>query len=253
MAGIPVLFIGLVALAIVGVAVALASRMRNAIGRPGVVVAGRFVGVAYAILTGVTTIVTVLVTLMSDVINVTLPARVHAQPYPWVTPAGGPEASIIGQATAQLDVSVEGLGLDARLFLAASQVTQGASLVLVAVAFAMLCHRLLEGSPFRPMLTRTMSLAAISVGVGGIVWQVLSMIGNSIAANQALDIWAWSSEAPTPEVGDYLFMIDGTGMPQPSLDFTLDFWPLYFALALGAVVFALKHGERLQRDTEGLV
>jgi hypothetical protein len=245
--------IGLVILVVIGTIFTLFARRRDAIDRPSVVVVGRFVAIAYAAITGIATVVTVLVTLLSETVDVTLPARVEAQPYPWIIPDGGPEASIIGEATAQLNVTVEGLGLDARLFLAGSQLTQGASFVLVAIAFAVLCHRLLAGSPFRPVLTTTMSLAAIAVGVGGIVWQVLAIVGNSIAANQALDIWAWGAEAPTPEVADYLFNIDGTGMPEPSLGFTFDFWPLFFALALSAIAFALRHGERLQRDTEGLV
>lgn len=37
------------------------------------------------------------------------------------------------------------------------------------------------------------------------------------------------------------------------MGFALDFWPIYFALALLAVAVAFRYSARLQRDTEGLV
>jgi hypothetical protein len=184
---------------------------------------------------------------------VTLSASVSVQPFPWVTEFEV-EASAVGPAQAQLDVLVEGLGLDARLWLAAGQLTQGATLTILATIFAMLCHRLLDGSPFRPTITRAVSVSAVVIGVGGIAWQILYAVANGIAARQALQVNSWSGGAPNPEIADYLFRTDiGMGIPEPSPHFTIDFWPLYFALILAALAFAFRYGERLQRDTEGLV
>jgi hypothetical protein len=249
-----VLLVGsLLVLLVVGTVIALSARRSEVPGRPGIVIAGRFVGVAYAAVTAVATAITVVVTLTSHAVQVTLPASVSVAPFPWITDFEV-EASAVGPAEAQLDVVVEGLGVDARLWLAAGQLTQGAILAILATVFAVLCHRLLDGSPFRPAITRAVSVSAIAIGVGGIAWQVFYATGNGIAARQALEVGGWSAQAPTSEIADYLFTTDtGTGIPEPSLNFTIDFWPLYFALVLAALVFAFRYGERLQRDTEGLV
>ena len=66
----------------------------------------------------------------------------------------------------------------------------------------------------------------------------------------------WDSHFPTIEVSDFIdSTLDAlaTGLPQPSLGWSLDFWPLFLGLALATVAIAFRYSERLQRDTEGLV
>lgn len=223
--------------------------------RPALLFIGRFLALLYAGVGLVGTIVNAVGTLVSDVVQVALPVQqfwpgVH----PWVTLDPGPTASVVGGGFTTADVSVTGLGMDARLLLAAGNLVQGLTFVVIAAVVALLCHRLLGGSPFRPLLARAMTWAAATIAAGGVAWQILLQIGGSIASRQVLEVTAWGASVPTEEIADYLFTaVDTTGLPQPYPSFQLEFWPLLLGLALTTVAVAFRRSERLQRDTEGLV
>lgn len=86
------------------------------------------------------------------------------------------------------DVTLTGLHMDAQLLLAAGHAIQGLTMVVVAVVIAFLCHRLLGGQPFKPVLAGSVMAAAVAVGVGGIAWQVFFQIGGLVSSQQALGV-----------------------------------------------------------------
>lgn len=225
--------------------------------RPLVLVVGRFVGIVYATVTLIGTVITVIVTLVNDSIAVSLPVHEFwPDTYPWITMAPSPAASVVDGGFTRADVSVSGLGMDARLLLAGGHAIQGVTVVLIAVVIALLCHRLLGGTPFRPVLARSVMVTAVAISAGGIAWQVFFGLGGSVASTQTLGTTGIDNDVPTMEIRDYLDSVldpSATGLPDPWVGMSVDFWPLFLGLALAAVAIAFRYSERLQRDTDGLV
>ncbi|MBB5633332.1 hypothetical protein BKA04_001555 [Cryobacterium mesophilum] len=222
--------------------------------RPAVLVVGQFLALLYAGVALVGTVVNTITTLVSDSVQVSLPMLYLPATFPWITLDPAPAASVVGGGTATTDVLVAGLGMDARLLLAAGTLIQGITIVVIAGVVALLCHRLLAGSPFRPLLTRWIMRTAALIAVGGLVWQVCYGVGNSIASHQLLAPTGWRGDTPSEAISDYVFtVLPGSGLPAPTLAVQIDFWPLFLGLALAAVAIAFRYSERLQRDTEGLV
>jgi hypothetical protein len=207
----------------------------------------RVVAVVYGVLVLLGTLITVLQTLLEDAVQLSLPVRTFWPDLrPTVEILDGPTATVAGGGFEQAEVAVAGLDLTARLLLAGGHALQGITMALIAGAIALLCTRLLAGSPFRPVVSRVMMIAASAVAAGGIAWQICFELAGLLASSQVLTVNAWTaSEAVTAE--------GVTGLPEPAMGFEIEFWPLFLALALAALAAAFRHGERLQRDVEGLV
>ncbi len=222
--------------------------------RPVVLVVGRVLALLYAGVALIGTVIGTVATIISDTVQVSLPMLYQPATYPWVTLDPAPAASVVGGGTATADVVVAGLGMDARLLLAAGTLIQGITIVVIAGVVALLCHRLLAGSPFRPLLTRWIMRTSALIAVVGLVWQVCYGVGNSIASHQVLELSGWRADTPSEAISDYVFtVLPGSGPPDPTLAIQIDFWPLFLGLALAAVAIAFRYSERLQRDMEGLV
>jgi len=230
--------------------------------RPGrrslVLVVGRFGSIVYAAIALIGTGVNVVATLVSEAVPVSLPVREFwPGKYPWIDFDPSPAATVVGGGFTQAEVTVAGLDTSARLLLAAGHALEGLTFTLIAVVIALLCHRLLGGSPFRPLLARSVTSTAVTIAVGGIAWQICYGIGGLMASTQVLTTSGWSGRFPDEEIMHFVDESVGigvTGLPEASLgDMTIDFWPLLLGLALAVVAAAFRYSERLQRDTEGLV
>lgn len=184
----------------------------------------------------------------SRTVNVTIPVQ---QFWPEL-PAGGkllgPTAHVLSGGFTDAAVSVSGLDVAARSWLAASSLLQGATIAILAITVATLCSTVLKGQPFRPTLTRGIRVTAFAIMFGGIGWQLCSGIGRSLAAQQVLRL---NSAEFTNKIDFDLATI--TGFPSPGFDGSIDLWPIWAGLAFFALAAAFRYGERLQRDTEGLV
>jgi hypothetical protein len=175
----------------------------------------------------------------------------------------GPTAKVVSGGFSEADVMVSGLGLDAKLWLASGHLVQGATFVVLALVVAMLCRRMLRGDPFRGLVSRTAAIAATTIALGGIVWQICFGAGGWTASIQVLQVTAWNV-TDADVVGDDLSKL---GWPDPAQGFSVDFWPFLIALALLVVFLIFRYGEELraenerldrirlalQRDTDGLV
>jgi hypothetical protein len=248
-----ILLIILAALLVILVVVALVRRKsRDTPGAgPSTLLVTRFIAVVYAALMLVITAVSVIMTLVSDAVDVMIPVRQFwPEPHPWITIDQGPTASVASGGFSLAEVTVSGLGTDARLLLAAGHTLQGLTFTVIALVVAVLCHRLLSGTAFKPALSRSVSITAMVIAVGGVLWQVCYWIGGSLASAQVLTVTGWQSD--DPRAADPNFDMT-TGLPEPTFAMTIDFWPIFLGLALAAVAAAFRHGERLERDTEGLV
>ncbi len=248
--------LGVLALPIVVlVALLLWAARRSKPGSPSTTLTvTRFIAIGYAALTLVFTVVGVISTLVSDAVPVSIPVRQFwPEAYPWVTIQDGPPATVVEGGFSLAEVTAAGLGTDARLLLAAGHALQGLTFTVIAITVALLCHRLLNGTAFKPAISRAINISAIAIAAGGVLWQACFWIGGTIASEQVLQVRGWTSEEPA--AGDPRAALDplATGLPEPTFALTIDFWPLMLGLALAAVAAAFRYGERLQRDTEGLV
>lgn len=206
----------------------------------------RAAAAVFATIALIATVVSVVDALATDTVAVDVPTQTFWPTLPAeVTATPGSDARVVGGGFTRASLEVTGLSLTARLFLAAGYLLQGLTLVLLAAAVALLAHRLLAGDPFRPTMSRTVMVAATAMVVGGFLWQVCLGIGQSIASREALFISGWGWKEPQADPTALL--------PEPTVMFTIDFWPIATGLALAAVAAAFRYGERLQRDTTGLI
>ena len=202
----------------------------------------------YGVIVLILTVLAVGSQLLLDTVEVALPTETF-----WpVLPEGvemfpGGDARFVGGGFTEALASVTGLGLATRALLAAGTLVQGLTQLAVTAAVHLLATRLLSGEPFQPAMSRAISLTAAALIAGGLLWQVLFGVGEFMAARQVLEAggWAWTEDLGLEDPSVLL--------PQPRLALTIEFWPIFTGMALAAVAAAFRHGERLQRDTAGLV
>ncbi|MFM9919124.1 hypothetical protein [Lacisediminihabitans sp. H27-G8] len=159
-----------------------------------------------------------------------------------------PLARVTGGGFEMANVSLTGIGLDARIWLAAAQLFQGTMAVAIGVAVAVLAARLLRGDPFGRVLSKTAFGTATTIGVGGILWQVCSGVGGLLVSAQVLRVTGWSIDN-RDLAHDTLNEI---GWPLPAQGLSIEFWPIGAALAIVAIGIAFRYGETLQADAERL-
>lgn len=222
-----------------------------------ILIVGRLIALLYAAAMIIFLAVSTIGTLVKDTVTVSLPVeQFWPEPYPWVTLHPAPAASVVSGGFTTADVMVSGLSMDARWLFAAGGAVQSLTLIMIALVFALLCHRLLTGTPFRPLLARSTTWAAVVVAVGGMAWQILFTIGGVMASQQVLPLSGWESTAPSADLLNNVESRTGlheTGIPMETVAMTLEFWPLLLGLVLAAVAVAFRYSERLQKETEGLV
>lgn len=111
--------------------------------------------------------------------------------------------------------------------------------VMLGVTTAILCGRIIQQRMFIPSLVRLSWISAGVFLVAGFGGQLLSTLAGFRLAQTAFGILATTHTSST--------------FPTPIWPAALDLWPLWGALALGVLAVLLSNGNRLQRDTEGLV
>ncbi|MBC7589993.1 MAG: hypothetical protein H7226_02970, partial [Salinibacterium sp.] len=145
-----------------------------------------------------------------------------------------PTTRVAGGGFEVADVSLTGLGLDARIWLAAAQLFQGTMAVAIGVAVMVLTARLLRGDPFGRVLSKTAFATATAIGVGGILSQVCSGIGGLLASDQVLSVSGWTIDDKYVVPNS----LNEIGWPLPAQGLSIDFWPIGAALAIVAIGIA---------------
>jgi hypothetical protein len=124
-----------------------------------------------------------------------------------------------------------GLSLSPRLLLAIADGLAVLGPVVLCIAVAWLCVRLFIGRPFGTAATWGIGVAALAVMAGGLLSQ-------AVRANAFSEI---------------AYELDLASAGVPTFEMSIDLAPLGWAFALAVVAGAFEIGQRLQRDTEGLV
>jgi hypothetical protein len=218
-------------------------------------------GWVYAAVTIFSTLARIITTFTRDIVDIRMPvATFWPQLHPSVELDPAPAAAVVSGGFTWAEVAVEGLGTEVRLLHAAGLLAAGATGAIVAIAIAVLCHRVLADDPFRPAVSRAATISGGSVLIGGLVWQVFSHIAGTITSRSVLFIEGWSSDSEEFSNAFREDIVSDVGWPQPAIEWTVDLWPIWIGLALLAVGTAFRRGERLrekaeqlQRDTAGLV
>lgn len=147
---------------------------------------------------------------------------------------GDPDAAgiprILNGTFTTATVGIADLGAAPRVLVALGAGFAALTQVAIALAIAYLCWRLYKGNPFVASVTRAVWLAAASLAIGSLLSQAL------------LGFASWTA------IDD--LRLDAAAFP---LELSIDLVPILAGLALLLIASAFELGERLQRDTEGLV
>ncbi|MFC7401397.1 hypothetical protein [Citricoccus sp. GCM10030269] len=210
----------------------------------------RGVAVVWAVVSLSGALVDALGKLYASTVNVHLPVETFWPELPAAAQVSGATAHVVTGGFSQATVDVTGLEMPTRIWLASGDVLQGATNVAIGVVVAMLCTSLLRRNPFHLALIRGLNVTAMAVMVGGIGWQVCDAVAGGLASAKVLGIDGGIIQTDQVNWDDINHVI---GLPKPGYDWSVDFWPIWAGLALLAVSAAFRYGQRLQRDTVGLI
>jgi len=166
-----------------------------------------------------------------------------------------PSAVIVSGGADRATITVTGLSWLSRILLASGSLVQVAVTIVIAVVVLRLARNVRAGKPFDG-LSRSLIQCGVVLFVGALLWSVGGGIGSYAAGREALEIHGWGADEGTLAaqlLGDSTTDLSYFGWPAPTLFITLPFWPLGIASALALLGAAFRTGERLQKDTEGLI
>jgi len=240
---------GIVVALLVLVLVAAGAALRPA-GAARLLPAVKVGGMVVAVVAGLVALIGVATTLFSPQLFVTFPVRAYSVTLPeGVEFLDPPSATLLYGGLDRFSGTVDGLGVGTRMLLASGALAHAAMVVLIAVLVSRLAGSLQRGDEFRAGAGKAATVSSIAVFLGGGLGSVLTQLGELAAGSEVLEVHAWSYTGPgVPN------SLDQLGWPaSASVTLTFEWWPLLIAAALAAVAVAFRSGERLQRDTEGLV
>lgn len=148
---------------------------------------------------------------------------------PVTTPANLADLAVIASTYETISITATGLPTDARSLLAIATVLSTLVVIGVCAVLVWLCLRVFVGRPFVASATWGIGGVAILVIVGGLGGSLLQSVAHSVIVQH---LALGPAEPPT---------------------FSVDLAPLGWGLALAVVAGAFEIGQRLQRDTDGLV
>lgn len=172
-------------------------------------------------------------------------AVTEVEPFtPWSIPSfplleDATGAYVIFADVHQVRVAVPNGDLGSQLLQVLGGVTLQLPTVAVGVFVAILCGRIIRKAPFAAELARLSTIGAGVFLVAGFAGQVVTDLASYRLAATAFDL----VRAENPSAS----------LPTPIWPSPVDLWPLWGALALAVLAVLIRHGARLQRDTEGLV
>ena len=201
---------------------------------PRVVAGGAVVGI---VLSAVGGILAVVVAFASDRVTLTVPVTSTIE----LTPdeLRDSAARVVGGATSQTDTVLTATGLDVttRAFVAVEQLITTAVIVTVLVVIARLARRSIAPEPFAPRLSRSLVVGGATLAIGMTAAQVASLVAATRAHEQLF--------ATSPGALDDAVYVPPT--------WTFELWPIGVGLVVIVLAGLIRSGERLQRDTKGLV
>jgi hypothetical protein len=161
-----------------------------------------------------------------------VPVRVELSADEVVRAPLGPDGAEIAASAGSVVVDVPHLAGFARAAALLEAVTVPAAYAVTAVCLALFCRRVVRGLTFTAATTRLVLVATVAVLIAWLV-----QVGASTVVGSAARAALGGGDA---DVGTVFVTSLPLGL-------------LLVAVALGAVAGAMRVGERVQRDTEGLV
>lgn len=216
---------------------------------------------AIALVSALLTVVGTLIAVVSSALGEAVEMVVPVQPFqlaalPQVSDLRGPTAQAVGGPGFTEGVFVvEGLDAAARAWLAAGHLVNGGVLVAIFVVVASLAARAREDEPFADPLSPVLAKTGIALSVGSIVWQVCFIVAGNLAAQQLFGVTGFQADGLSLEDLDRYEStgLGSSGLPQPGLEGTVEFWPIGVGLALIALAAVFRSAERMQHEVKGLV
>ncbi|WAB84288.1 hypothetical protein OVN20_01550 [Microcella daejeonensis] len=147
---------------------------------------------------------------------------------------------------------VSGLDAAARAWLAVGHLATGALVVTILVLIARLAQQAMQEEPFTQPISHLMARAGAVLAIGTVIGQISLGIGGSLASSQLFDSTGWTGVEIDTSAYERLGL-SASGLPESTFAFEVEFWPIGVGLALIVVAGIMRRGERLQRDTAGLV
>ncbi|TSD57524.1 DUF2975 domain-containing protein [Aeromicrobium piscarium] len=171
----------------------------------------------------------IIMSLIEIVPNSDVPVRVQLVGETFDLPIG-PDGAPVEAGVDEITVHVSDLPVASHVSAMGAAIVPSLAVIAVAVCVLLLCRNLLRGEFFSRTNTRLVITTSMVIAFG---W-VITLLFTVMASNGAL---AQIEARPVYE----------------SVQFHLDWYAVLAAMAVGALGAAFHAGERMQRDTEGLV
>lgn len=161
---------------------------------------------------------------------------------PWPIPTAdtmSPEPYLMVAQVDSIRIGVAQADIGTQTLQALGSVVSALPPIAIGIFVVILCERIIRRAPFAAHLVKLSWIGAGVFLLAGFAGQILTDLASFRLAEIAFDLL--HSEHPA------------RAMPTPMWLTWPDLWPLWVALALGVLAVLIRHGIRLQRDTEGLV
>ncbi len=213
---------------------------RDSLGAPRPLLPRLVAGAALvgALLAAVVGIVGVVLTFVGDRVTLAVPVIARIDTVPDALRAT-PEATLVSGAAQQsmLSLTIAGLDLTTRVLVALQAATVAAVIVTVLVMIARVAQQSIAAEPFTRSLSRVLVASGVTLAVGAMLAQAFGFAAGARAREQLF------------------FLRDGAieGATNIPPTWIIEIWPVGVGLVLVVVAGLIRTGERLQRDTKGLV
>lgn len=147
---------------------------------------------------------------------------------------------------------VIGLDAAARIWLAVGHAVSGALILTILVLIARLAQQAMQEEPFTQLISHLMARTDAVLAIGTVIGQISLGIGGSLASQRLFQSTGWAGVDVDTD-GYERSGMSASGLPYSTLGVEVEFWPIGVGLALIVVAGIMRRGERLQRDTAGLV
>ncbi|MFB7891574.1 hypothetical protein ACFC1I_05185 [Microbacterium sp. NPDC056044] len=143
--------------------------------------------------------------------------------------------TLVCGSVSSVDLTVAGLDIGMRMLLAVGDLLAIVVVATPGLLLAIACSQTLKGAPFSRVVGRWLLIGALVVLVAGLGSELLSSLGRTVISHELFP--------------DHGADVVSTGIYRVGVSF----WPIGAAFALAALGAIFRHGERLQRETAGLV
>lgn len=184
--------------------------------------------IGVGIIVAVFTIVTTTLRIISIVPNLDIPVLVPFADTTADLPIG-PGGSLVTVAVETATVTASHLAATTVVSLVLSEIVGALTVLAVTTLICLLCRNMLSGTMFSRTNSRLVTASSFTIVVGWGLGTILTTMGVN---------------GTFGALSDYSY---------DNVIFTMNWLPFVFAMTLGALALAFRAGERMQRDTDGLV